>query len=191
MKDFMKKFFLGVMISAFLLSCNNEKKDEVAKTADSTTEAPSTDKKAASELLDLSAGESVKQSFEAFAKGDIDGMTAGFDDNIRYTWSSGDSLIGKKAVADYYKGRLSLIDSVSVAEPIVLPIQVNESQSKYAPTGKWVLYWAMLNVKYKNGKKISFWMHNANHFNDAGKVDFVGQYIDRGQIAAASAGMKK
>ena len=187
----MKKFLLGVMVSAFLLSCNNEKKDEVAKAADSTTETSATDKKPASELLDLSAGESVKQSFEAFAKGDIDGMTASFDDNIRYTWSSGDSLIGKKAVADYYKDRLSLIDSVSVAEPIVLPVQVNESQSKYAPTGKWVLYWAMLNVKYKNGKKISFWMHNVNHFNDAGKVDFVGQYIDRGQIAAATAGMKK
>ena len=138
----------------------------------------------------ISAGESVKQSFEAFARGDIDAMTANFADTLLYSWSSGDSLRGKKAVADYYKGRRSLIDSVSVAEPIVLPIQVNESQSKYAPTGKWVLYWAMLNVKYKNGKKISFWMHNVNHFNEAGKVDYIGQYIDRGQIAAATAGMK-
>ena len=186
----MKKFLLGVMVSAFLLSCNNEKKDEVTKTADSTTEASSTDKKAASELLDLSAGESVKQSFEAFAKGDIDGMTANFADTLLYNWSSGDSLRGKKAVADYYKARRNLIDSVSVTEPIVLPVQVNESQSKYAPTGKWVLYWGMFNIKYKNGKKIRFWMHNVNHFNEAGKVDYIGQYIDRGQIAAATAGMK-
>ncbi len=186
----MKKFLLGVMVSAFLLSCNNEKKDEVAKAADSTTETPATDKKAPSELLDLSAGESVKQAMEAFAKADIDGMTANFDDNIRYTWSGGDSLIGKKAVQDYYKARWNLIDSFSVSEPIVLPIQVNESQSKYAPTGKWVLYWGMVNVKYKNGKRLGFWMHNVNHFNDAGKVDFIGQYIDRAPIAAATAGMK-
>jgi len=186
----MKKFLLGVMVSAFLLSCNNEKKDEATKAADSTTEASSTVKKAASELLDLSAGESVKQAMEAFAKADIDGMTANFDDNIRYTWASGDSLIGKKAVQDYYKARWKLIDSFSVSEPIVLPIQVNESQSKYAPPGKWVLYWGMVNVKYKNGKKIGFWMHNVNHFNDAGKVDFIGQYIDRAPIAAATAGMK-
>ena len=186
----MRKFLLGVMISAFLVSCNNEKKDEAKKADDRATAATTGDKKPASELLDLSAGESVKQSFEAFAKGDVEAMTANFDDNIRYTWSSGDSLIGKKAVADYYKGRWSIIDSVSVAEPIILPIQVNESQSKYAPAGKWVLYWAMLNVKYKNGKKIGFWMHNVNHFNDAGKVDFIGQYIDRAQIAAATAGLK-
>lgn len=186
----MKKFLLGVMVSAFLVSCNSEKKDDTTKAADSTTAASAGDKKPASELLDLSAGESVKQSFEAFARGDIDAMTANFADTLLYSWSSGDSLRGKKAVADYYKSRRNLIDSVSVAEPIVLPIQVNESQSKYAPTGKWVLYWAMLNVKYKNGKKISFWMHNVNHFNEAGKVDYVGQYIDRGQIAAATAGMK-
>jgi hypothetical protein len=48
----------------------------------------------------------------------------------------------------------------------------------------------MVNAKYKNGKSINFWMHNVNHFNDAGKVDFIGQYIDRAPIAAATAGMK-
>jgi len=187
----MKKFLFGVVISAFLIACNSEKKDEPAKADDTTTAAATSDKKPASELLDLSAGDAVKQSMEAFAKADIDGMTANFDDNIRYTWSSGDSLIGKKAVYDYYKGRWALIDSFSISEPIILPIQVNESQSKYAPAGKWVLYWGMVNVKYKNGKKLMFWMHNVNHFNEAGKVDFVGQYIDRAPIAAATAGMKK
>lgn len=186
----MRKFLLGVMISAFLVSCNNEKKDETKKADDTTSAAPSGDKKPASELLDLSAGESVRQSFEAFAKGDVEGMTANFDDKIRYNWSGGDSLVGKKAVTDYYKGRWNLIDSLSITEPIILPIQVNESQSKYTPVGKWVFFWGIVNVKYKNGKKISFWMHNANHFNDAGKVDLVGQFIDRAPIAAATAGMK-
>ena len=148
-------------------------------------------KKPASELLDLSAADGVKQSFEAFAKGDVDAMAANFADNIRYFWSSGDSLSGKQAVVDYYKGRWKVIDSASVSETIVLPIQSNESQStKYAPTGKWVLYWGLWTVKYKNGKKINFWMHNANHFNDAGKVDQVAQYLDRHQIIEATKGMK-
>ena len=45
--------------------------------------------------------------------------------------------------------------------------------------GNGVFYWGLWSVKYKNGKKITFWMHNANHFNDAGKVDQVGQFLDR------------
>jgi len=186
----MRKFLMGVTVSLFLLSCNNAKKDEVQKTADATdTAAAASEKKAAVEVLDLSAADGVKQSFEAFTKGDIDGMAANFADNIRYGWSSGDSLNGKQAVIDYYKGRWKVIDSASISETIVLPIQANESQSKLAPTGKWVLYWGLWHVKYKNGNKISFWMHNVNHFNDAGKVDYVGQYLDRAQILKASKSM--
>ena len=184
----MRKFLSGVVISLVLLSCNNAKKDEVAKSADSTTEtaAATPEKKAPVEVLDLSAADGVKQSFEAFTKGDIDGMSSNFADTILYQWSSLDTLRGKQAVVDYYKGRWKVIDSANVSETIVLPIQANESQSKYAATGKWVLYWGLWHVKYKNGKKISFWMHNVNHFNDAGKVDYVGQYIDRQQILEAS-----
>jgi len=187
----MTKFILGAAVSFVLLSCNNAKKEEVPKSADAATEAATTEKKAApAELLDLSAADGVKQSFAAFSKADVDGMAANFDDNIRYFWSSGDSLIGKKAVIDYYKGRWSVIDSANVSETIVLPLQINETQSKYAPTGKWVHYWGFWHVKYKNGKKIDFWMHNANHFNEAGKVDLVAQFIDRHQILEATKGMK-
>lgn len=175
-----------------LFSCNNEKKDEskMDATSDSTTSATTT--KPASELLDLSAADPIKKSFAAFSKGDIDGMTADYDDNIRYTWSGGDSAIGKKAVQDYYKGRWKYIDSISFSGEIVLPIQVNVSQQpKYAPTGKWVLYWTMVSAKYKNGKKINFWMHSVNHFNDAGKIDFVDQYIDFRPIMEATKDMMK
>jgi hypothetical protein len=127
---------------------------------------------------------------EAFARADIDGMTANFDENIRYRWSSGDSLVGKKAVNDYYKGRWGLIDSLTITEPITLPVQVNVSQSKYVSTGKWILYWGLVSVKYKNQKKIQFWMHNVNHVNDAGKVDQISQYIDRAPIMKATEGLK-
>ena len=185
----MKKIFILATGCTLLFACNTEKKDD-KKMDDTTTTVSNGDKKPASELLELTAADPIKKSFAAFSKGDIDGMTADFDDNIRYTWSGGDSLIGKKAVQDYYKGRWNVLESLSITEPIVLPIQVNESQSKYAPTGKWVLYWALVNAKYKNGKNISFWMHNVNHYNDAGKVDFVGQYLDRHPIMEATKGMK-
>ena len=181
---------MGVAISLVLLSCNNAKKDEAEKTADATTaEAAVPEKKPAAEMLDLSAGDAIKQSFEAFTRADVDAMAANFADNVRYYWSSGDSLVGKQAVIDYYKSRWKVIDSATVSETIVLPMMANESQSKYAPTGKWVFYWGFWHVKYKNGKKIDFWMHNANHFNDAGKVDQVGQFLDRHQIIEATKGM--
>ena len=187
----MKKIFLLATCCTLLFACNNEKKDDKKMDDDTKTTKSSGDKKPASVLLDLSAADPIKQSFAAFAKGDVDGMTANFDDNIRYTWSGGDSLIGKQAVKDYYASRVKIIQSISFSNEIVLPVQVNVSQSPAAPVGKWVLYWTMADVTYKNGKNLKFWMHNANHFNDAGKVDFVGQYMDRHPIMEATKDLMK
>ncbi len=188
----MKKIFIFAAACSLLFACNSEKKDDKKTDSDTTSTTVSTsDKKPASELLDLSAGAPVKNSFAAFAKGDVDGMTANFDDNIRYVFSGGDSIIGKQAVKDYYNGRWKLIQSISFSNEIMLPLMANESQAPgVVPTGKWVLYWAMADVTYKNGKNIKFWMHNTNHFNDAGKVDFIGQYIDRHPLMEATKGMK-
>lgn len=188
----MKKIFILATGCALILACNNEKKDDAKKTDEAGTSTASTEtKKPASEILDLAAGDAVKKSFAAFAKNDIDGMVADYDDNIRYTWSGGDSAIGKTAVKEYYASRWKLIQSISFSNEIMLPLQVNESQApKVAPPGKWVLYWAAADVTYKNGKNIKFWMHNVNHYNSAGKIDFVGQYIDRHPIIEATKGMK-
>lgn len=186
----MKKVFFGVFLSAFLLSCNNEKKADT--TGDATTTTASADStKPATEVLDLSEAESVKAGFAALSKGDVDGMVASYDDNARYLWSAGDSAVGKQAITDYWKGRWKLIDSLNFSEIIVLPIRVNESQSpQYASTGKWVLAWTFSHVKYKNGKKLHFWVHTDYHFNAAGKVDNVIQYIDRHPIIEATRGLK-
>ena len=53
-------------------------------------------------------------------------------------------------------------------------------------SGKWMLYWYMVDVKYKNGKKLTFWSHVAQHYNSADKVDQIAQYIDRHPIMEAS-----
>ncbi len=184
----MKKTFLFAFIGSLLLfSCNNETKKEAS--GSETTMDTKTTTKPMMELLDMSTTDGVKNSFDAFSRGDIDGFTAGMADNVRFTWSSGDSLIGKQAVKDYYNGRWKLIDSMSFTDHIFVPLMANEQQSQYAPAGKWVLHWAFAHPKYKNGKRINFWVHDVNHYNEAGKIDFIGQYIDRHQLMEATKGM--
>lgn len=182
----MKKVLKFAVICLVFMSCNNEKKEAATEPAAEPAVAETPQKPAPAAILDMSLTEPVKQSLIAFTTGDIDGMTANYADNVRYGWSNGDSLIGKQAVKDYYTKRRALIDSISYSDYIFLPVQVNEAQSAYAPTGTWILYWTFAHVKYKNGKKLNFWLHQVNHYNDAGKIDIASQYIDRGQIMAAS-----
>jgi len=185
---FMKKFLFGVFISVFFISCT-EKAEEKPSTETSATTTET--KKAATEVLDLSEADGVKAGFASLASRDVNAMAANYDDNIAYRWSGGDSAIGKKAVMDYWNARLKLIDSLSFSEVIVLPIKINESQSpQYATLGKWVLAWNFTHVKYKNGKWLHFWVHTDYHYNDAGKVDAVVQYMDRHPIMEATKGMK-
>ena len=184
----MKKFLFGVLISTIFISC--AEKAEEATTSE--TSAPTTEtKKAATELLDLSEADGIKAGFAALANRDVNAMTANYDDNIAYRWSNLDSAMGKKAVMDYWNGRLNVIDSLSFSDLVLLPIRVNESQNpKYARPGKWVFAWNLSHVKYKNGKWLHFWVHTDYHYNDAGKIDVVLQFIDRQPIVEATKGMK-
>src|SRR6188768_2463707 len=184
----MKKILFGVFISTIFISCAEKAEDKPA-TTESATPTTTETKKAATEVLDLSEADGVKAGFAALASRDVNAMVASYDDNVAYRWSGGDSAIGKKAVTDYWNARLKLIDSISFSEVIVLPIKINESQSpQYATLGKWVLAWNFTHVKYKNGKWLHFWVHTDYHYNDAGKVDAVVQYIDRQPINAATKG---
>lgn len=183
----MKKLLALMAACVILYSCGGKKDDDKKKEETQASVSSGTEKKAPTELLDLSAAEPVTKALAGFAKGDVDAMTADYADNIRYTWSGGDSLIGKQAVKDYYAGRLKLIESIKFSNDIKLPLMVNESQNpQAAPPGKWVLYWVTTDVTYKNGKKLTFWQHSVNHFNDAGKIDFIGQYLDRHPIMEAT-----
>jgi len=184
----MKKFFLGVLVSSILISCAEKAEQQPAT---ETTSVSTETKKPATELLDLNEADGVKAGLSAFTRGDIDGMTASFDDSVRYFFSGGDSLIGKQQVKDYYTGRWKLIDSVMYSETILLPVRINESQSpKYATVGKWVFSWNLAHVKYKNGKWLHFWIHTDYHYDDAGKVNTVVQFMDRHPIMQATKGMK-
>ena len=137
----------------------------------------------------MSEADGVKSGLAAFSRGDIDGMTADYADTCFMLWSGMDSLRGKKAIKDYYVGRWKLIDSLNYSDHILVPLKVDMQQSQFAPTGKWILAWSFAHVKYKNGKRLDLWVHNVYHYNDANKIDFVGQYLDRAPIMAATKGM--
>ena len=183
----MKKFILGVLISTLFFSCKDKAEEKPAATEATMSSAET--KKAYTEVLDISEADVVKTGSQALANKDVAGMTANYADDVRYLWSGGDSAIGKKAVVDYWNGRMNIIDSINFSETILLPVRINESQSQYAATGKWVLAWNLSHVKYKNGKTIHFWVHTDYHFNDAGKINTVVQYIDRAPIMAATKGL--
>jgi hypothetical protein len=185
----MKKFLLGVFISVFIISCSDKKEEKAAptETTVSSTETPKT----GDQLLPMSETEGVKKGLIAFSKGDIEGMTADYADTARQLWSSLDSLVGKKAIQDYYKSRWAIIDSLNFSDFVIVPLKMVEQQTPMVQTGKWVLAWSFAHVKYKNGKKIDFWVHNVYHYNSADKIDFVGQYLDRQPIVAATKGLVK
>lgn len=185
----MKKILLGVLVSTIFISCSDKAEEKTT----TETPAPTTETKktaAAAELLDISEADGVKAGTAALANKDVNGLTASYDDNVVYRWSGGDSAIGKQAVIDYWNGRFKLIDSLSFTDGIYLPIKVNEPQSKYNAPGKWVLAWNFSHVKYKNGNRLNIATHTDYHYNDAGKVDMVIQYIDRHPIMEATKGMK-
>ncbi len=178
-----------IFVAALLFACNSEEKKAESAATDSKTEAG----KAPVELImDSSLVASTKAAFTAFENKDIEGYTANLADNVMFRWSGGDSLVGKQAVKDYYTGRFNIIDNIKYSNHIFLPIMSNESPNGgVTASGKWMLTWFQTNVKYKNGKSIVFWAHNAQHYNDAGKIDVFAQYIDRHPIMEASKDLVK
>ncbi|MEP7141920.1 MAG: nuclear transport factor 2 family protein [Ferruginibacter sp.] len=190
----MKKMFITAATAAILLACNNDTKKD--GTSASATDSGSAQNSAAQknpakvELLGEELNAGATASWDAFSKGDVDGFAAGLDENVRMNFSGGDSLVGKKAIVDYYKGRWKIIDSIKFSDVIWLPLKANEMPGN-VPTGKWMLSWRRTDVKYKNGKKLTFLSHNANHYNDAGKVDYITQYIDFKPIMEVTKGLVK
>lgn len=185
----MKRILSVIFIASLLVACNNEKAAETAATPEVKA-----DKAAAPVelIMDSNLVNSVKAAFTAFENKDIDGYTANLADDVMFRWSGGDSLAGKQAVKDWFTGRFNIIDNIKFSDHIFLPVMANVSPNGGATTsGKWMLSWYQVNVKYKNGKAIMFWAHNAQHYNSAGKVDQFTQYIDRHPLMEATKDLVK
>jgi hypothetical protein len=183
----MKKLLSWAVGCCLLLSCNDNKTEGTTTSAsnDSTTTTSSTEQKQA-EFADDRYVDMGKKQLEQFSTGDIDGWMNAYADTAMYRWSAGDSLKGKTAIASYWKERrLKVIDSLQYSNDIWIPIKVNTSQRGPDIPGVWLLSWYQVNVKYKNGKRLMFWVHSDIHFNSADQIDQVIQYIDRSPINKA------
>ncbi len=184
----MKKIIPVIFAAVFLFACNNETKKSETAATEVKTEAG----KAPVELImDSNLVATAKAAFAGFENKDIDAYTANLADNIMFRWSGGDSLVGKQAVKDYYTGRFNIIDNIKFSEYIFLPLMANVSPNGLVTTGKWMLSWYRVDVKYKNNNSITFYAHNAQHYNDAGKIDQFNQYIDRHPLMEATKGLVK
>ena len=182
----MKKIISLAMGYCILIACNNSPSESAtAGTKDTMSTAKQTEVPQ-SEFADARYTEMGKKAVGQLASGDVDAWLEGYADNAAYRWSSGDSLIGKAAIAAYWKERRSkVIDSMQISNDIWLPLKVNRSQKGPDVPGIWLLGWYQVNVKYKNGKKLQFWVHNDLHYDKNDKIDIAIQYIDRAPINKA------
>jgi len=176
----MKNVFLALCFSIALFACNKPK-EEAAPVAEAVTPPQA-------EIGDAKYAEIGKNVLQKFTSGDIDGWLTSFSDSVRYLWSSGDSLIGKKAIATYWKERRSkLIESMSTANDIWTPLKVNTPQKGPDQKGLWLLSWHQVSVTYRNHQSLKFWVHTDYHFDPSDKIDVLVQYVDRAPINAALA----
>ena len=177
----MRKYLFAMAIAAIFISCNSEQKGDEQVLVKGATETPPV------EFADPKLGEAGKASLRHFEAGDIDAFVSNYADNAVFMWSSGDSLAGKEAIAKYWKDRRSnVIEKITFSNDIWLPIKINKPQQGHDLVGNWVLAWFQVDVTYKTGKSLSFWIHEDHHFNAEGKVDRVIQYLDRAPIMEAT-----
>jgi hypothetical protein len=182
----MRKMLTWVAGCCFLLSCNSKTADNTSAAATDSTATVKDAKPRATEFADSKYMDMGKKNLDQLSSGDIDGWMNSFSDSARYQWSSGDSLVGKAAIAAYWKDRRTkVIDSITFVNDIWLPIKVNQPQKGPDAPGIWLISWYEVHVKYKNGKKLSFWIHADSHYDNNDKIDRYIQYLDRAPINKA------
>jgi len=184
----MRKVLFSVLSAVLLFSCKDDKKEaEPGNEAKVKSTTATTDEKPMqSEFADARYTDMGKQMMADFAAGNIDAYGEYFADNAVYQWSSGDSLSGKKAIVDYWKGRrANVVQTVQLSNDIWLPIKVNVPQRGPDVPGVWLIGWHQVKATYKNGKVLDFWVHQDMHYDANNKVDRLVMYMDRAPINAA------
>ena len=178
----MKKLVFVLFGCALLWACSQPKPEPETPTEEV--------KPAPVEIGDTKFIDVSKESLNNLAAGNVDGFMNTLADDAKFFWNYGDSVVGKTAVADYWKERRgNVIDTLIISEDVWLVIKANESPRPDLATGTWVFGWYTATAKYKStGKSMTQAIHQAGHFNESGKVDVMYQYLDRALIQAA---MKK
>ncbi|MBC7829015.1 MAG: nuclear transport factor 2 family protein [Chitinophagaceae bacterium] len=184
----MRKIFSALVASAIMASCNDDSAlKSASETAKDSSVTTSSGEKPQSEFADAKYIEMGKRVSQQFGAGDIDSWKNNFSDNVVYLWSAGDSIVGKEAIANYWKDRWkNHVDSLTLSNDIWLPIKVNRPQQGPDVEGVWLLNWHMVHAKYKTGKSLAFWVHIDYHFDANDKIDRAISYVDRAPINAAT-----
>ncbi len=163
------------IIAIFLIACNS--------TSNTVPEEKSTVPDPPIAILDSTAGTDLENSIKAFANGDVNGFTANMDDNIKFYYPGpGDSLLGRDAVNKYYSDRWKLIDSIRIANPVYLSVNVNRGP---VMPGKWMMAWYSFRINYKSGNGTFLPIHTVAHSNAAGKTDILYMYYDMHKVMMA------
>ena len=182
----MKKFLSLAIGCCILFACNNKPAESTTGDSKDTASTAKQTETPQSEFADARYTEMGKKQLTQLSSGDVAGWMDAFADNAVYRWSSGDSLAGKAAISDYWKNRRSkVIDTLEYSNDIWLPLKVNRSQRGPDVPGIWLLGWYQVSTRYKNGKKLQFWVHTDLHFDKNDKIDICIQYIDRAPINKA------
>jgi hypothetical protein len=165
--------FVGFILLTGLLACR-EGQEAKTESAEALSFGP------------MRYGNLCRQGLTHMERGDMDAYVNNFADNIIYRFNNGDSIVGRKAVLDYWKDRrANVIDKLEFTNDIWLPIQVNESDQGVKP-GIWVLGWYKASSTYKTGKSMTQFIHTLYHFNANDQIDEVIQYLDRLPIQQAT-----
>ena len=181
----MKNLLLTLLCAALLAACGKKPEEKAAPVEAEIKPTPQV------EFGDAKYTDIGKQGIAQLSSGDVDGWMNSFADNATYVWSRGDSLSGKKAIADYWKNRRTkVIDSLTYWNDVWLSLKVNQPQKGPDMKGNWLLSWYQVKAKYKNGKKVVFAVHSDMHFDSSDKIDRFIQYIDSAPINAALAAKK-
>lgn len=182
----MRKLLIVASAAVMFVACNNEQKTGSEATVSSATD--SSTKTQAAEFADAKYTELGKKQLADFENGDVDSWMANFADNAKYYWSGGDSLIGKPAIAEYWKNRrANVIKTIKFSNDIWFPIKINQPQKGPDLPGVWLMSWYQVNATYSSGKSIQFWAHHLFHFDNNDKIDQVSAFMDMAPVKAAIA----
>jgi hypothetical protein len=180
----MKKVLLLSAITLVLFSCKD--KEDNDKTEGVTTVSPGEKTPQQVEFADAKYTEMGKKMLAQFESGNLSEWMNGYADNAVYSWSSGDSLVGKPAIEKYWMDRRGkVIDSIKFTNDIWIPLKVNTPQRGPDQPGVWLLSWYQVNVRYKSGKSLMFWVHTDHHFNANDQIDRSIQYMDMAPVKEA------
>jgi hypothetical protein len=171
---------------AFAIACTKKEQKQPEPAPEVAPVAVSTPQP--TEIADHKYIEMGKKDIAALNANDLDAYMNSFAGNARYYFSGGDSLIGKEAISTFWKKRFAtVVDKAVFSNDVWTPLKVNQSQQRQDIPGVWLLSWYRVNVKYKNGQKLAYWVHTDLHYDAMDKIDIAILYMDRAPINKALA----